>query len=94
MSNYISAIRLPNYEDYQDYEQTSCTLKHWPDLWPEEDYAEKSVCEWLKELRVEGARIRMSLQTSVLVQLCNESGWHVFHVTEDGRKLYRIFPDE
>jgi hypothetical protein len=36
MSNYISAIRLHNYEDNDHYGQTSCTLKHWPDLWPEE----------------------------------------------------------
>jgi hypothetical protein len=36
MNNYISAIRLPNYEDNDQYGQTSCTLKHWPDLWPEE----------------------------------------------------------
>ena len=50
MSNYISAIRLPNYEDNGRYGFISCTLKHWPDLWPEEDYAEKSVREWLKEL--------------------------------------------
>lgn len=43
MSNFISAFRLPNYEDYQDYEQTSCTLKHWPDMWPEEIAAEAGV---------------------------------------------------
>lgn len=36
MSNYISAVRLPNYEDNDHYGQTSCTLKYWPDLWPEE----------------------------------------------------------
>ena len=94
MSSLVNPILCANFEDYDKYDEVSCTLKTWPDLWPEEDYAEKSVREWLKELRMEGARIRKSLQTSVLVQLCEESGWHVFHVTEDGRKLYKIFPDE
>ena len=36
MSNYISAVRLPNYEDNDHYGFISCTLKQWPDLWPEE----------------------------------------------------------
>lgn len=40
MSNYISAVLCPNYEDYQNYGQTSCILKYWPDLWPEEMAAE------------------------------------------------------
>ena len=40
MSNYISAFRLPNYEDNDHYGFISCTLKHWPSMWPEEIAAE------------------------------------------------------
>ena len=29
-----------NFEDYDRYEETSCNLKHWPDMWPEEMAAE------------------------------------------------------
>ena len=101
MSNFISGFRLPNYEDYQDYGQTSCTLKHWPDLWPEEDYAEKAVREWLKELRewpllhpIDRQRDRKQLQAFALMQLCDERGWDVASVTEDGREIYKIYPDE
>ena len=45
MSYFVNPTFCKNYEDYQHYGQTSCTLKHWPDLWPEEDYAEKAVRE-------------------------------------------------
>ena len=101
MSNFISAFRLPNYEDNQHYGQTSCRLKHWPDLWPEEDYAEKAVREWLKELwewpllhPIDRQRDRKQLQAFALVQLCDERGWDVYHVTDEGRELYKIYPDE
>lgn len=40
MSNYISPFLLPNYEDNDHYGFISCTLKHWPAMWPEEMAAE------------------------------------------------------
>lgn len=40
MSNYISPVLLPNYEDNDHYGFISCTLKHWPAMWPEEIAAE------------------------------------------------------
>lgn len=43
MSNYIKPTFCKNYEDYSYYEETSCTLKHWPDMWPEEIAAEKAI---------------------------------------------------
>jgi hypothetical protein len=57
MSNFISAFRLPNYEDYQDYGQTSCTLKTWPDMWPEEIAAEAGV--YRERLRMKEQRFFM-----------------------------------
>lgn len=43
MSYYVKPELCPNYDDYQDYGQTSCTLKTWPDMWPEEIAAEKGL---------------------------------------------------
>lgn len=40
MSNLIVSALCANYEDYDKYGEVSCTLKHWPDMWPEEKYAE------------------------------------------------------
>ena len=40
MSNYISPFLMPNYEDNDHYGFISCTLKHWPAMWPEEMAAE------------------------------------------------------
>ena len=43
MSNLINPLLCANFEDYQHYGQTSCTLKTWPDMWPEEIAAEAGV---------------------------------------------------
>ena len=43
MSYFINPIFCKNYEDYSLYEETSCTLKTWPDMWPEEEAAERGV---------------------------------------------------
>lgn len=51
MSTYVARLLMPNYEDEDRYEQTSCTLKHWPDMWPEEEAAEAAVRRERKRLR-------------------------------------------
>lgn len=43
MSNFIVPFLLHNYEDYEKYGGPSCTLKHLPDMWPEEIAAEAAV---------------------------------------------------
>lgn len=43
MSYYVKPTLCQNYEDYQNYGQTSCTLKTCPDMWPEEMAAEAGV---------------------------------------------------
>jgi len=43
MSNLINPILLAHYEDNDSYEETSCTLKHWPEMWPEELAAERGL---------------------------------------------------
>lgn len=43
MSHLVNPIFCANFEDYQHYGQTSCTLKTWPDMWPEEIAAEAGV---------------------------------------------------
>ena len=43
MSYFIKRILCANYEDYDKYEETSCTLKHWPQMWEPEIEAEKGV---------------------------------------------------
>lgn len=54
MSYFVKPEFCPNYEDYQDYGQTSCTLKTWPDMWPEEIAAEKGV--YLERQRMKAQR--------------------------------------
>ena len=51
MSHLINPILLANYEDNDSYEETSCTLKHWPDLWPEEAAAEAGVYRERMQMR-------------------------------------------
>lgn len=43
MSNFIVPFLLHNYEDYEKYGGPSCTLKHLPDMWPEEIAADAAV---------------------------------------------------
>lgn len=43
MSNFIVPFLLQHYEDYEKYGGPSCTLKHLPDMWPEEIAAEAAV---------------------------------------------------
>jgi len=45
MGNLVVRILTANYEDYDKYDETSCTLKHWPDMWPEEIAAEAALYE-------------------------------------------------
>ena len=51
MSYFVKPEFCPNYEDYQDYGQTSCTLKTWPDMWEPEIQAEAGVYEERQRLR-------------------------------------------
>lgn len=43
MSNFIVPFLLQHYENYERYGGPSCTLKHLPDMWPEEIAAEAAV---------------------------------------------------
>lgn len=43
MSNFISHFRLPNYEDYDWIGPSRHYLKHWPEMWDAELYADKVV---------------------------------------------------
>lgn len=51
MSNLINPLLCANYEDYDKYDEVSCTLKHWPDMWEPEIKAEAGVYEEQKRLR-------------------------------------------
>jgi len=51
MSIYVARLLMPHYEDEDRYEQISCTLKHWPDMWPEEIAAEAAVRRERQRLR-------------------------------------------
>ena len=51
MSHLVNYLLCANYEDYQDYGQTSCTLKHWPDMWAPERQAEHGVYEERKKFQ-------------------------------------------
>ena len=101
MSHLVNYLLCPNYEDYQDYGQTSCMLKHWPDMWDPERQAEHGVYEerqkmkdWLLLHPRDPDRDRKELQKLALSQLCEESGWQVAHVLEDKRIIYKIFPED
>lgn len=43
MSHLVNPILCANFEDYDKYDVVSCTLKTWPDMWPEEIAAEAGV---------------------------------------------------
>ena len=43
MSHLVNSILCANFEDYDKYDEVSCTLKTWPDMWPEEKAAEAGV---------------------------------------------------
>lgn len=43
MSHLVNPILCANFEDYDKYDEVSCTLKTWPDMWPEEIAAEAGV---------------------------------------------------
>lgn len=43
MSNFIIPFLINHYEDYERYGGPSCTLKHLPDMWPEEIAAEAAL---------------------------------------------------
>lgn len=45
MSHLVNPILCANFEDYDKYDEVSCTLKHWPDMWPEEIAAEAGLRE-------------------------------------------------
>ena len=40
MSTYIIPMFIQGYEDYEKYEQGGNAHTGWPDMWPEERYAE------------------------------------------------------
>lgn len=52
MSNLINHILCPNYEDYETLKPARNYLKHFPDMWVEEMYAEAALwrerCEIMK----------------------------------------------
>lgn len=45
MSHLINPILCKNYEDCQSYTPAKHYLKHWPDMWPEEAMADRSLWE-------------------------------------------------
>ena len=51
MSNMITPLLYANFEDYDKYDEVSCTLKHFPDMWEQEIQAEAGVYEEQKRLR-------------------------------------------
>lgn len=51
MSNLVNHLLCPNFEDYDKYDEVSCTLKHWPDMWEPEIQAEAGVYEERQRLR-------------------------------------------
>ena len=40
MSTYIIPIFIRGYEDYEKFEQGGNAFAGWPEMWPEERYAE------------------------------------------------------
>ena len=51
MSHLVNSMLCANFEDYDKYDEVSCTLKHWPDMWPEEIAAEAGVWRERMEIR-------------------------------------------
>ena len=51
MSTLVNHLLCPNFEDYDKYDEVSCTLKTWPDMWEPEIRAEAGVYEELQKLR-------------------------------------------
>ena len=45
MSHLVNPIHCANFEDYDKYDEVSCTLETWPDMWPEEIAAEAGLRE-------------------------------------------------
>jgi len=43
MSHLVNPILCANFEDYDKFDEVSCTLKTWPDMWAEEIAAEAGV---------------------------------------------------
>ena len=87
-------LLFPNYEDYEDYDCVSCTLKHWPELWPIEMYANSSV-RGLTLATCSGSHPTSkshALQVSALSQLCEEQGWQLLETLPDGREIYKVRP--
>lgn len=41
--SHVNPILCANFEDYDKYDEVSCTLRTWPDMWPEEIAAEAGV---------------------------------------------------
>lgn len=51
MSHLVNPILCANFEDYDKFDEVSCTLKTWPDMWPEEIAAEAGVYRERQELK-------------------------------------------
>lgn len=51
MSHLVNPILCANFEDYDKYDEVSCTLKTWPDMWEPEIQAEAGVYEERQRLR-------------------------------------------
>lgn len=102
MSHFINPIFLPNKEDWELYGQTSCTLKHWPDMWEGEIAAEAALyrerinrtfyTDWDYPLSHRRNRTRSHNPVIVaLVQLADEGEWReVFKSPQTGKAVYRI----
>lgn len=53
MSHLVNPILCANFEDYDKYDEVSCTLKTWPDMWPEEIAAEAGLYRERKRMKEE-----------------------------------------
>ena len=50
MSTYIIPMFIQGYEDYEEYKQGGNAFSGWPDMWPEERYAEGALWRERKEM--------------------------------------------
>lgn len=50
MSTLVARLLLPHYEDTDKYDETSCNLTHWPDMWDGERQAERGIWEERKRM--------------------------------------------
>lgn len=92
---------MPNKEDWELYGQTSCSIKHWPDMWEGEIAAEASLyrermnptvyhCHPLSYSYMTRVRKHDALIIA-LVQLAEKNKWRkVFVSPETGKTVYRI----